>query len=52
MQIAAVLLVDNGKDTKFLFLLKKFHLKENRYNQSYNRYLCLQETKTRINSYI
>ena len=30
---------------------KTFHLKEMICNTSYRRYLCLQETKTRINSY-
>ena len=37
---------------EFLFSRNSFHLRETRCNQSYRRHLLLQETKSRINSYV
>ena len=50
--VAAVLLLGNDENTKFLFCQKSFHMMEIRCNQSYRRHLLLQETKARINSYV
>ena len=50
--IAAVLLVENDEKIKFLFYRKSFHWKEMRCKQSHRRHLLLQETKTRISSYV
>ena len=48
--IAAVLLVDNDDNRKFR--RKSSHSNETRCNSSYRRHQCLQETKTKINSYV
>ena len=50
--IAAVLLVDIDDNRKFLFCRKSSQSNETRCNSSYRRHQCLQETKTRINSYV